>query len=290
MNTIWTYGNNDWNSEFKLTKLELITAFASITLWKYFYPNSTTYLYCDESVKEYLTKVDLIQFWDVVDTSFLQEQDVYKRKAFWTIDKIRLFQHIQAPFTFIDFDLYIKQRLPEYTNYDYIVAFTEDTKQYYPYYYDNGFKSLKFPKEFTFKDIAHNTCIFYVSNSDITNKYTDMCLSYMRDINDVAGIHGGHSVFLEQTILYELSIVNQWKTKSIVNKKFNVLNEIWTDVDCDGMLSPIECESYFRHLSNDKRRLNETDKKVLLIKSEIIELTKKYNPQLLPNLFKLIKK
>jgi hypothetical protein len=287
MNVIWTYGNNNWDTEFKLTQLELITVFASITMWKYFYPESTTYLYCDESVKKYLTKVDLIQFWDVVDTSFLQEQDVYKRTAFWTIDKIRLFQHIKTPFTFIDFDLYIKQRLPEYTSYDYMVAFTEDTKGYYPYYYDVGFKSLRFPKEFTFKDTAHNTCMFCVNNSDVSKQYTDMCLSYIKQINNIDIVHSGHSVFLEQTILYELSLINNWKTKSLVNKKFNVLNEIWTDVDCDGILSPSESEKYYRHLSNDKRRLKEYDTKTLLIKSEIIELTKKYNPTLLPHLFKL---
>jgi len=289
MDSIWTYGNNNWNTEFKLTKLELITVFASITLWKKFYPTSTTHLYCDESVKQYLTDVGLIHFWDNVDTSFLQNQDVYQRSAFWTIDKIRLFQYIKTPFTFMDFDFYIKQKLPDYTDYDYVCCFTENTKGYYPEYDCKEFETLKFPKEFTFKDTAHNTCFFYVNNSDVTKKYTDMCLSSMKQINDIDGVSSGHSVFLEQTILYELSLVNGWKTKTLMDTKFDDLEwEIGTE-KVDGFLTPIESDSYYRHLSTDKRTLKETDRGWLKIQSEIIELTKKYNPTLLQLLFKLIK-
>jgi hypothetical protein len=287
MDSIWTYGNNNWNKQFKLTKLELISVFASITLWKYFYPESTTYLYCDDSVKEYLLKNDLLKFWDVVDTSFLQNQDVYDRKTFWTIDKIRLFQYIKTPFTFMDFDFYIKQRLPEYTDYDYVCCFAENTKGYYPSYTDHRFELIDFPKEFTFKDTAHNTCFFYVSNSDVTKQYTDMCLSYMRQINNVDDIHGGHSVFLEQTILYELSLVNNWNTKLLMNQKFyDAIGQIDDEI-VDGFLTPKETESYYRHLSNEKRTLKEGNTQWLLIQSEIIELTKKYNVHLLPQLFKL---
>jgi hypothetical protein len=289
MDSIWTYGNNNWNTEFKLTKLELITVFASITLWKKFYPTSTTHLYCDESVKQYLTDVGLIHFWDNVDTSFLQNQDIYQRSAFWTIDKIRLFQHIQTPFTFMDFDFYIKKPLPKYTDYDYVCCFVENTLNYYPSYKDSVFKSLNFPTEFTFKDTAHNTCFFYVNNSDVTKQYTDMCLSYMKSINDIDGINGGHSVFLEQTILYELSLVNQWKTKTLIDTKFNDFEwKMGTD-KVDGFLSPIESDEYFRHLSTDKRILKEDDIEWLKIQSEIIYLTKTHNPMLLQLLFKLIK-
>jgi len=289
MDSIWTYGNNNWNEEFKLTKLELITLFASITLWKYFYPESTTYLYCDDSVKQYLTNIDMIQFWDIVDTSFLQKQDVYKRKAFWTIDKIRLFQHIKTPFTFMDFDFYIKKKLPEYNDYDYVCCFAENTKNYYPSYNCDEFKSLNFPKEFTFNDTAHNTCFFYVSNSDVTKQYTDMCLFYMKEINDVDGINSGHSVFLEQTILYELSLTNNWKTKLLMNQKFNDEFKQVDSEKVDGILTPTETESYYRHLSGDKRYLKENDSRYIVIQSEIIELTKSYNPHLLPILFKYIK-
>lgn len=289
MDSIWTYGNNNWNTEFKLTKLELISVFASITLWKKFYPTSTTHLYCDESVKQYLTDVGLIHFWDIVDTSFLQNQDVYQRSTFWTIDKIRLFQHIKTPFTFMDFDFYIKKPLPKYIDYDYVCCFTENTLNYYPSYKDSVFKSLNFPNEFTFKDTAHNTCFLYVSNSDVTKQYTDMCLSYMKSINDIDGINGGHSVFLEQTILYELSLVNQWKTKTLIDTKFNDFEWKMGTEKVDGFLSPIESDEYFRHLSTDKRTLKETDSGWLKIQSEIIQLTKTNNPQLLQLLFKLIK-
>lgn len=287
MDSIWVYGNNNTNKNFSLTKLELITAFASISLWKHFYPNCITYLYSDKSVVDYLSKFGFIELWDNIDTNVLSNKDVYHRKAFWTIDKIRLFQHIKTPFTFLDFDFYIKKQLPNYLDFDYVVAFEENTKDYYPYYYDKKFSNLQFPKEFTFDNTAHNTCFFYVKNSDVTKKYTDMCLSYMKEINDVDGIHGGHSVFLEQTILCELSKVNNWNTKLLVDKKFNVLKELWTDENTNGFFSPKESEIYYRHLSNDKRRLDKDDFKVKLIQSEIINLTKKYNPHLLPILHKL---
>jgi hypothetical protein len=289
MDSIWTYGNNNWNSDFKLTKLELITVFASITLWKKFYPTSTTHLYCDESVKKYLTDVGLIEFWDIVDTSFLQNQDIYQRNAFWTIDKIRLFQYIKTPFTFMDFDFYIKKPLPTYTDYDYVCCFAENTLNYYPNYDCEEFESLNFPKEFTFKDTAHNTCFLYVSNPNVTKQYTDMCLSYMKLINDVNDITSGHSVFLEQTILYELSLVNQWKTKTLIDTKFDDLGWKMGTEKVDGFLSPIESDEHFRHLSIDKHILKEGDIGWLKIQSEIIQLTKLHNPSLLQLLFKLIK-
>jgi hypothetical protein len=109
------------------------------------------------------------------------------------------------------------------SDYDYVCCFTENTKGYYPEYDCKEFETLKFPKEFTFKDTAHNTCFFYVNNSDVTKKYTDMCLSSMKKINDIDGVSSGHSVFLEQTILYELSLVNGWKTKTLMDTKFDDL-------------------------------------------------------------------
>lgn len=290
MNVIWAYGNNNWDTPFSLSEIERIAAFASITLWKHFYPETTTYLYCDESVKLYFDKIGLSSFWDVIDTSIHKTQDIYNRTAFWTIDKIRVFSHLKEPFIFIDLDFYIKEKIPiEFQEYDYVVAFTENTKSFYPFYYDKVFDCINFPKEFSFNDTAHNTCFFLVNNLDVVKKYTNMCLQYMKDVNDVSGVNSGHSVFLEQTILYQLSLVNKWKTKCLVNKKFNVLNEMWTTDDCDGILTPKESEKYYRHLSNDKRRLVGDETKALLIKSEIIQLTKKYNPHLLVKLFNLIK-
>lgn len=286
MKAVWAYGNNDWSKPFAFSKLELITAFASITLWKKFYPEVPTYLYCDESVKKYLIEVDLLKFWDNVNTSFHTEQDVYNRKAFWTIDKIRLFQHLETPFTFMDMDFYIKKRLPEYTTYDYVCAFAENTKGYYPFYYDDKFKDLNFPKEFTFKDTAHNTCFFYVKNSDVTKKYTDMCLSYMKEINDKQ-LTQGHSVFLEQTILYELALVNNWNWNLLMNQKFNDVTGKCDPEIIEGFLSPKQTEEYYRHLSVEKMYATEGTNKFLIIKGEIIGLTKQHNPELLPLLHKL---
>jgi hypothetical protein len=286
MKAVWAYGNNDWTKSFKFSKLELITVFASITLWKKFYPEVPTYLYCDESVKKYLTEVDLLQFWDNVDTSIHQTQDIYNRKAFWTIDKIRLFQHLETPFTFMDMDFYIKKRLSDYTNYDYVCAFAENTKNYYPPYYDKTFKELNFPKEFTFKDTAHNTCFFYVRNSDVAKKYTDMCLSYMKQINDKE-LTQGHSVFLEQTILYELALVNNWNWNLLMNQKFNDVTGKCDPEIIEGFLSPKQTEEYYRHLSVEKMYATEGTNKFLIIKGEIIGLTKQHNPELLPLLHKL---
>jgi len=289
MNVVWTFGNNDWTKEFKLSKLEITTAFASVVLWKYFYPIDNTILYCDGTVKAYFDRIGLSQIWDEINMSFLQDQESYNRKAFWTIDKIRLFQHIETPFTFIDLDFYIKQKLPEYTQFDFVSAFVENTKEYYPYYNDQKFKTLTFPSEFTFKDEAYNTSFFYVKNPDVTKQYTDMCLSMMRQVSSVEGVHGGHSVFLEQTILTELSKINKWNYSPLVNQKYYISKEVYEpEIQNYGLFTADDSKNYFRHLGNNKRLLKRNESKTLDIQSEILSLIKQHIPELLPKLFKIM--
>lgn len=291
MNTIWTFGNNDWTKEFKLSKLEIMTAFASVMMWKYFYPNDKRILYCDNTVKSYFDKIGLSNVWDEINTEFLQEQDSYNRKVFWTIDKIRLFQHLETPFTFLDLDFYIKQKLPEYNHFDFVTQCVENTKGYYPYYNDKAFESLTFPSNFTFKDEAYNTCFFYVKNPDVTKQYTDMCLSMMKQINNKPNIHGGHSVFLEQTILTELSKVNGWNYSPLVNQKWFCIHAKWEEEKLPiGLFSAEESKDYFVHLNNDKRRLSSDDTLTLVYQSEILILLKNHIPKSLPILFQIISK
>ena len=95
---------------------------------------------------------------------------------------------------------------------------------------------------------------------------------------------------LEQTILRELQKVNNWSYSSLVKQRVFVLDEVWEKEEQNqGLITADEANLYYRHLSNDKRRLDPNDEKVLLIQSEIITLIKQHIPELLPKLFQVVK-
>jgi hypothetical protein len=287
MNIIWAFGNNKKEQEFQLSKIEIMSAFTSVILWNHFYPEDKTFLYCDKIVESYFKKIGLLEIWDVIDTKYLSKPNIFNKETFWTVDKIKILEHHKPPFVFMDLDFYIKKKLPEFTKFDLVTAFEEYTIGYYPNYYDKKFKDLELPEFEYFRDTAYNTCFYYCNKLDIMEAYPKLCLSNMELINNMEGITGSDSIFLEQHLLAAMALKNNWNYSPLINQQFNIKDRVWMDSKPNGFFTNQESFDYFRHLDIDKK-LTYPDIKLLEIQSEIISLIKMYEPSKLLILHKIL--
>lgn len=287
MKAVWVFGNNDWDDNFKFGKIELMSAFTSVIMWKHFYPTDVTFLYCDESIKKYFTKIGLLDIWDIVDTSYLQEQDVYNRKAFWTIDKNRILGHMDSEFIFIDLDFYIKKKLPDFTKFDIVTAFEENTIGYYMNCYDKDFYHINIPESKHFKNTAYNTCFYYVKYPEISKIHAEVTLKGIKLINNIENVNGSHNIFMDQYVLAALSNFNKWNYSPLCNQQYIPKNNTYDDIMDRGFFTYQESNDYYRHLGIEKR-FDINDIRSLKIQSEILTLLKTHEPNTLKQLFNII--
>ena len=82
----------------------------SVSNWKKMHPEHETYLYCCNSVYNYLKKLNILNLWDFIDTEELSIPDKVNRRAFWAASKLKCIRNIEAPFIIIDCDLYFKRK------------------------------------------------------------------------------------------------------------------------------------------------------------------------------------
>ena len=209
MKVIWVLENINKGHNFFLPEIELLGLIASISNWKILYPETSTHLYCDSSVLEYLDKIKISDLWETIHTTELDSRDLIDRKPFWAASKIKVIKEIEAPFIIMDCDLYFKDRcldLESFSDFDIVTNQIEDGIRYYPTKRDPVIKDMIDP--FGYKSShAFNVAFLYIGDERIRKEYTDLAYSWMEDLsvkNDES-LNGKCMIFCEQKMLKEFA-------------------------------------------------------------------------------------
>ena len=209
MKVIWVLENINKGHNFFLPEIELLGLIASISNWKILYPETSTHLYCDSSVLEYLDKIKISDLWETIHTTELDSRDLIDRKPFWAASKIKVIKEIEAPFIIMDCDLYFKDRcldLESFSDFDIVTNQIEDGIGYYPTKRDPVIKDMIDP--FGYKSShAFNVAFLYIGDERIRKEYTDLAYSWMEDLstkNDES-LNGKCMIFCEQKMLKEFA-------------------------------------------------------------------------------------
>jgi hypothetical protein len=209
MKVIWVLENIKKGHNFFLPEIELLGLIASVSNWKILYPETSTHLYCDSSVLEYLNKIEISDLWENIHTDELDSHDLIDRKPFWAASKIKVIKEIEAPFIIMDCDLYFKNRcldLDSFSNFDIITNQIEDGIGYYPTKRDPVIKDMTDP--FGYKSShAFNVAFLYIGNERIRKEYSDLAYSWMKDLSkkNEESLSGKHMIFCEQKMLKEFA-------------------------------------------------------------------------------------
>jgi hypothetical protein len=285
MNIVWCAEHMSFYSN-----LEKAFLYTSVLTWKYFYPEHTTNLYCDDHSKAIIQNMGILDLWDNVNTEVLnKKQYEFDQDAFWASSKLKVISEIKAPFVILDLDLFIKTKfIPEdYWKCDIIGNFMEITKNHYLEPYKLR-KYMELP-DYDWDDKAINVAFLYINNEELRKIYAQTALEWMRTMTKKGGdINGLNMVFCEQKLLWQLVKHYDLSHKFLFNETLVCWKDQWIENGL-GFFSKKDEYTYATHFGPDKRRaFDESNGYYVECKQNVLEVFFKYFPHLSVNVLNLL--
>lgn len=255
-----------------MTELEYLYLAASSLSFTRIHGKLKKILYCTKDVYEYLKNIDSLFLWDEIDTELLSEQDTIDRFSFFAAAKIKIIKKIESPFIMIDNDLFFKCErfnLQDLEKNDIIVNYHEIGAGYYMNAKDfvlkkSGIKNF-FPPDPNRN--AYNVSFLYIKNEYFRKEYSEISYDWMEKISAVGGGHGGHMIFCEQKLLYDLCKKYSLDVKTLIPYKYNCLSKKYVyNEDIDE--HPCIC---INHLGDGKIKVIEDENWGFLMRKEAID-------------------
>lgn len=152
---------------------QVLYTMLSAIYWKKL--NGPIKLYTDSIGLEFYRQFRMHELYDELDIDFLNgySKSSVDPAFFWTSGKIKCLAHQTSPFVFLDQDMIIKTKLPDYTS-DLVVAHWEIPRGYYYFEkedWEKEIKHIEFPKDYNCSDLSPNTSFLMFNNLDVLNEY-----------------------------------------------------------------------------------------------------------------------
>ena len=199
---------------------QLLYTMLSAANWKKY--NGNIKLYTDSIGASFYQRFGLLDLYDEVDINFLNG---YSRSNidpayFWTSGKIKCLAHQTEPFVFLDQDMIIRNKLPEWTRVnDLTIAHWEIGRGYY--YFDKekwekDITHVEWPQNFNKDDWSPNTSFLCFNNLDLLKKYHE----WHKKLVNTNGEHipEWFWLFTDQGVLGHIIRENDYKVDTLTNK------------------------------------------------------------------------
>ncbi len=153
--------------------------------------NGPIKLYTDSIGLEFYQQFGMADMYSEVDINFLNAYSKTNIDAayFWTSGKIKCLAHQKGPFAFLDQDMIIRSRLPDYMfKGDVCVAHWEIPRGYYYFEkedWDKEITHIEFPENYNTSDWSPNTSFLLFNNMKLVAKYHD----YHKRLVDTKGAY-----------------------------------------------------------------------------------------------------
>jgi len=250
---------------------ELVYLFCSVKLFKYYHPEIETILYVDKvNYKTYRN----YNLWDKIHIYDFTSSISKGTNKFWAAGKLLAMQEFETPFCILDLDMFYNGKID--FSKENIFAYTEYGGQYY----------LK-PDHYTLKESnvhpfsktkdAFNVSFFYINNSKLLKEYLETSLDWMTKLSIHQDVFGGHMVFCEQKLIYDLISRDNREYSTLVNAGFNCKEQKFLGTTLN----------YF-HLGTKKSKLHNT-KLANLLKSEALNILNSVDSKLVKECFNFLR-
>lgn len=273
LKAVWVFENSRKNRTFYITEVELLYLVASVTQWKKFNPKIPACLVCTPEVHQKFCDLDLIYLWDHVDIEILLEIDTIDRVPFWACSKIKAMRKISAPFVMMDNDLFLTQgnvmSEEDYRDLGVVVSHRESGPGYYLLSSNPSFAGLEglYPVDYT--GSSFNVSFLYVRDDDFRSRYSERAYEWMTHLSDGrTDIHGGHMIFCEQKLLYDMVVSEKVPHKTVIAEAFDCRRNQFERVSLSQKL--------LNHLGPQKRHLESDPNLYTVKKSEVLFAIKDY--------------
>lgn len=186
--------------------------------------NGPIKLYTDSIGLNFMQQFKMADLYDEIDINFLNgySKTSVDPANFWTSGKIKCLAHQTKPFVFLDQDMIIRQKLPEYvTENDLTITHWEIPRGQH-YFTDEEWKReithMELPKNYRWTDWTPNTSFLAVNNMKMLRKYTD----WHKKLVEIGDIETPvwYWLFTDQGILGHVIRDNDYKVDTLTDKIF----------------------------------------------------------------------
>ena len=247
---------------------QILYTMLSAVYWKKY--NGPIKLYTDSVGASFYQRFGLLDLYDEIDIKYLNNYSKTDIDAayFWTSGKIKCLANMTEPFVFLDQDMIIKEKLPDWSyDNDLTIAHWEIGRGYY-YFTKEKFKKeithIPWIENYNTDDWSPNTSFLQFNNRDIIKEYHEWHKKLVTTNGEE--IPEWFWLLTDQGILGHIIRENDYKVNSLTQKislsHHNIVNadqrykgkaEKWyqlvqPNVDINGE----EKEFYFEHVWLDK--------------------------------------
>ena len=154
---------------------QLLYTMVSAANWKKH--NGPIKLYTDSVGASFYQRFGLLDLYDEVDINFLNGYSKSNIDAayFWTSGKIKCLAHQTEPFVFLDQDMIIRNKIPEWVRVnDLTIAHWEIGRGYYYFdkeKFESEIKHIPWIDNYNIDDLSPNTSFLCFNNMDLLKEY-----------------------------------------------------------------------------------------------------------------------
>ena len=209
---------------FKFWKAELYMMLGQIELWKKFYDKPTK-LYCDSNTLHIIESIGILDAWDEVDSTLLDEPIDINKTQFWSSGKIRVMQAQETQYVMSDLDFICFEDLSKTD------LFFHDLGVYHKemWLFNNVYASPREKlKEARFKmDVStcwisnpFNMAFIYMGDTLLNKDYTRNAIGYMKNASKLESHkfnRDQYTVFAEQQMLAAITGSNDYSYKLLIS-------------------------------------------------------------------------
>lgn len=242
---------------FKLWKAEVVTMVGQALLWKKYY-NKLTYLYCDSNTSKILEDLGVLDVWDVIDSTSLDETIDINRTRFWSSGKIRVMSMQTEPYVMSDLDMICFDNLHDskFFNVDFGAYHRELWLMNAAYSNPRGkLNEARFKMKCKSSWFAnpYNMSFIAMNNMELNRQFTSNSLEYMvkaSQIETPSYKNNQYTVFAEQYMMAAIIKANNYTNLCAIKAAYQD-NGLWFNT-CKGMWSLQDNWNHSIHLWLDK--------------------------------------
>jgi hypothetical protein len=273
LKALWVFENAKLNRAMWMNDLEFLYFVSSVIQFKKYHPGIPCYLICTSEVYSFLERLDVIYLFDGVDLDILREEDQIDRRAFWACSKLKAMRHVSAPFVMLDNDFFFKEPMltKQDFEYDVIISHEESGPGYYILSNNPVFKRVgivdTYPVDYS--GSSFNVSFLYIKNDDFRKRYCEKAYDWMTRLSPLGlELHGGHMIFCEQKLLYDIVKDESASCKRLIP---DIL-----DCKTQRFLTMSNSQKAIDHLGPTKRFIEGDQSRYIEKKSEVLNTIKDY--------------
>jgi len=266
MTVIWVANEVKKNGKFIQTKAEVLCTASCLLFIKHFYPEWKTIFFVDRITKEYYNQFGILELFDEVNDTLLEEPSEINTDVFWAAGKIRAQRFVEGPTLTIDLDFRFYTNLTELGFFDADVSglWLEQTEgKYYYISPEDALSNTGMFSDYEWDNRALNVSILFLKNNEFKNLYCDWVLEYMKRVSyNFKGceihLNDIYILFAEQYMLNQLIRQNKQKVKVLIN---NYENKKLPDYVKGTKVEYLNAGEFFYHYGTDKQDMRDRNEK-----------------------------